>query len=442
VALTRRSRPSTYPQAVRELYALQAFGIKLGLRNIRGLLRSIENPHRRFRSIHIAGTNGKGSTAALLAAVLTESGYRTGLTTSPHLVDFRERIRVDGREISAQSVLAWSRKLLPEVWRRRSTFFEAVTAMAFGWFAEEAVDVAVVETGLGGRLDATNVLRPSLSIITSIGLEHTAVLGPTLTRIASEKGGIIKPRRPCVSGVRSASAKSVLRRLARKRGSPWIDATTRRMRVGRRSLKSMEVAIEDPGSAWVELVVGLVGQHQAENARTALAAIEVLRATGMAIPQSAVERGFERVRELTEFHGRLWTLRERPRVIVDVAHNPSAMRSLARSLSDMKIRPRVTVIGVAADKDLGSIARNLGPAVGLVIAVAARTSRARPSTEVAEAFKRAGNRVLSFGSVAKGLRHAIRLAGTNGTVLVTGSHFVAGEAVASLERRRYLTISQ
>jgi dihydrofolate synthase/folylpolyglutamate synthase len=378
----------------------------------------------------------------MLAAILTEAGYRTGLYTSPHLVDFRERMRIDGREIPAGRVVEWSRRLLPEIWRRRATFFEAVTTMAFGWFADEEVDVAVVETGLGGRLDATNVLSPVLSIITTIGLEHTSILGPTVDRIAFEKAGIIKPGTPCVVGVPDGPARSVIERRARELGSPVIDASSCPIRLGPRSIEGTEVSMPGASGQWTRIRVGLPGLFQSGNIQTALAAVEALRQVRMPIPQAAVVRGLRDVVSLTGVRGRLSLVRKNPRIILDVGHNPAAMRMLAASLRDLKVRPTATVIGVAADKDLRSIARAIGMVAGDVIAVAARTSRARPASDVSAAFEAVGRNSVVAPSVAEGLRQAIRRSGRHGTLLVTGSHFVAGEALAYLERRRYLTISQ
>ncbi len=440
--MTRRARPTSYPQSIRELYALQSFGIKLGLRNIRGLLRSIGDPHRRIRVIHIAGTNGKGSTAALIAAVLTEAGYRTGLYTSPHLVDFRERMRIDGREISSERVVAWTRRLLPEVWRRRSTFFEAVTAMAFGWFEEEGVDVAVIETGLGGRLDATNVVTPILSVITSIGLEHTAHLGPTISHIAAEKAGIIKPGVPCVLGVRAGTASKVIRRRARSVGANVVDATQFSVRLHEASVEGSRVSLPDATRGRRDVMVGLPGSFQVQNVSTAVASIETLRQQGLPVSEGSIERGFRDVARLTGFRGRLTCVRAHPRVIIDVAHNPPAMRSLASALRALRILPTRTVLGIASDKALASVVKAIGPVTGRVVAVAARTSRARPADDIARACQKAGLPVETSRSVAEGIRKAVRTAGRRGTVLITGSHFVVGEALAYLERRRYLTITQ
>jgi len=211
-------------RAVRDLAALEYFGMKAGLRNIRKIARELGDPQDSFQSVHIAGTNGKGSTAAMLAAILSASGYRTGLYTSPHLVSFTERIRIDGAPIGTRELDERIDEVMPLVRRTNGTFFEAATAVAFRHFAMQKVDVAVIETGLGGRLDATNIIGPAQCIITNIGLDHTAILGGTIGAIAREKGGIIKPGIPCITGATDLGALRVLRGIARKLDAPFLEA--------------------------------------------------------------------------------------------------------------------------------------------------------------------------------------------------------------------------
>ena len=210
---------SSYPETLAWLFSLQKFGIKLGLENIRGLLESCGNPQRSYPTVHVAGTNGKGSTSAFIASILMESGCRTGLYTSPHLTDFHERIRVDGVPISQDAIVRYSEELRVEADARKATFFEATTCMALRHFADEHVDVAVIETGLGGRLDSTNIIEPRVTVITSVGMEHTDLLGSTLADIAGEKAGIIKDGIPVVSGVTQREARDVIARAASERNA-------------------------------------------------------------------------------------------------------------------------------------------------------------------------------------------------------------------------------
>jgi dihydrofolate synthase/folylpolyglutamate synthase len=245
-----------------------------------------------------------------------------------------------------------------------------------------------------------------------------------------------------VVGVPAGAARRVIQRRARDLGSPLVDATSRSISLGARSIEGTEVSLPGTSGQRARIRVGLPGRFQLGNVRTVLAAVGALRQRQMPIPEVAVVRGLRDVASLTGVRGRLSLVRERPRIILDVGHNPAAMRTLATSLRDLGVTPATTVIGVAADKDLRSMASALRTASGDVIAVAARTSRARPASDVAAAFEAVGRRSMVAPSVAEGLRLAIRRSGRHGTILVTGSHFVAGEALAYLERRRYLTISQ
>jgi dihydrofolate synthase/folylpolyglutamate synthase len=200
-----------YKNTLNFLFGLQKFGMKFGLENIKHLLDFLENPETNYPTVHIAGTNGKGSTAAMIASILTASGYKTGLYTSPHLIDFTERIRIDGKPISSKEVVIYGKKLKSQIQKSKATFFEATTAIAFQYFSDKNVDVALIETGLGGRLDATNVIKPELSIITTIGMDHSEQLGNTIQSIASEKAGIIKSRTPCITSVKNASALKIIK---------------------------------------------------------------------------------------------------------------------------------------------------------------------------------------------------------------------------------------
>ncbi len=215
---------STYHSTLSFLYSLQYRGMKLGLRNVRTLVRAAGNPERGFSSIHIAGTNGKGSTSSFIASCFMSAGYRTGLYTSPHLERFNERIRIDGRQIPDAEIVRITKMLRPAIQKTKATFFEATTAIAFCWFAEQGVDVAVIETGLGGRLDATNVVRPMISVITNVALDHQEYLGNTLRKIAREKGGIIKPRTPVVTASEDRNVLRVLKAIARRRKATFYQA--------------------------------------------------------------------------------------------------------------------------------------------------------------------------------------------------------------------------
>ena len=417
------------------LLDLQFFGIKAGLDNIRALLFSLGNPERRFPSIHLAGTNGKGSTSAMIASILTASGYRTGLYTSPHLVDFEERIRIDGKKIPREEVIQYTDRMKPEIRKNRATFFEVTTAMAFQYFAESKVDIAVVETGLGGRWDATNVILPELSVITNIGLDHTEYLGNTLSRIAFEKGGIIKPGVPCVTGVDQRGPLGVLRRLARIRGSELITAGgNSSVSVAGRSLTLIHVNLRTPGGRYDGLAVGLAGDHQARNAQLAVLAAEELgrKESFRQISRDSIVGGLESIRKNTGLHGRLDMIRRDPMLIADVAHNPDGTATLTRALKALGAGEYVTLFGVMRDKNYRAMMEALAPHSRLAIGVRPHGGRALETETIVEGFQSAGCRALNGGTVKSGLDLALRERREGEPILVTGSHYVVGELLKSL----------
>lgn len=432
----------TYSDAVEYLYGLQARGMKFGLRGIKALMRRLGNPERRLRCVHVAGSNGKGSTAAMIAAVLTAAGYRTGLYTSPHLIDFTERIRIDGKPIAQKAVVRLTRGLQRTIESQRTTFFEAVTAMAFQYFKEEEVDVAVIETGLGGRLDATNVIRPLVSVISTISLEHADLLGNSLKKIAYEKAGIVKPGIPCVSGVRSAQALQVIRSVCRRRRSRFIDTRSARIRVSHRQLSGSVISLDFGGVRISEVALSLGGKHQARNAVLAIAVLQELALRGFKIHKEAIRHGLASLNDLTGFQGRLLLINRQPPVIADVAHNIESMRMLVKALRDFGVTKPHVVFGVMRDKPFRTMIRILASAARSVAAVQPGTNRSLDAAQTESEFRRHRIPVIYRGDVRGGVRRAVAAAGKKGTVLITGSHFVVGEALAALKRKKYLTINQ
>ena len=420
---------------LRYLYGLQGRGMKFGLRNIRDLLSSAGNPERSFPSIHVAGTNGKGSTASFLASIFMEAGYRTGLYTSPHLVRFTERIRINGKEIPERRLAAYVGALRTAIERNNATFFEATTCVAFAYFADEEVDIAIIEVGLGGRLDATNTLAPMASVITSIGFDHMEYLGPTITSIAREKGGIIKTRTPVILGPVGASAGRVIGKIARDRKAPLVHAKERLLldcgAGGRVSFSGKRLR-----TGLVK--VGLDGAHQTFNAGLAVAAIDVLldrrafAARFRRLNGASVARGLANVRANTGLEGRMTLAGRGKRVILDVAHNRDGMHTAVASLLGAGIGNLTTVFGVMKDKDYLPMLRELEWVSDTVITVRPRTARAASAAVLCKAARRMGLRAVEGGTVAGGLRKA--LAGTK-RVLVTGSHFVVGEALVALKKK-------
>ena len=433
----------TYPESIRFLYGLQAAGMKFGLRGIRRLLRGLGHPENAYPSIHIAGSNGKGTTAALVASALTAAGYRTGLYSSPHLVDFAERIRVDGRAIPRREFLDILEGLRGEIVKGRSTFFEAATAIALEHFRRAKVDVAVLETGLGGRLDATNTVRPLVSVITSIQREHEQILGRGIVRIAREKGGIIKRGVPCVAGDLGPKAERVLRRIARQRSAPYVSIRRVRTQVLEESLRATRFLARTGGSYDGEYVLPFAGRHQVRNAAAALQVLtELGRRRRFVVSFDEASEGFRSCRRLSGLESRFEVLGGRPVVITDVAHNPAAVRSLVKTLEHLSLRRVTFVLGLMKDKDLRAIARSIGRVASHVVAVQPATERACESSAIARAVRAQGVRSSDGGAVATGVALARRRAPKGGIVVVTGSHFVVGEMLAARRGKNYLTINQ
>jgi dihydrofolate synthase/folylpolyglutamate synthase len=416
-------------QSLEALYGLERRRDKLGLEGTRALLGALGDPQAEWASVHVAGTNGKGSVCALVERVLREAGIRTGLYTSPHLVDFRERIRVDGQWAEERRL---ARRLelvsrLPEGHER--TFFEVCTALAFDDFAAREVEWAVVEVGLGGRLDATNVIDPSLAVITSVSLDHTELLGDTLAQVAAEKAGIIKPEVPVVSGLERGEAAQVIERVATRQDAPLVRAADRvalaAIGLGPDGLH-FTARVEPWGK--LELTCPLHGRHQLANARTALAALSVLTEVGVEIDADAVEEGFARAR----WPGRLEPCPDTPRLWWDGAHNPDGFAALVRAWAeDLGFEPPAAVVlALSGDKDVAAIAERIAPWVpsSRLVATRSRNARAMPSDELRALLAAAGLAAEEAPDVGGALTAALARRGA-GRVLLCGSLFAVAEAM-------------
>jgi dihydrofolate synthase / folylpolyglutamate synthase len=429
----------TYRQTLAYLYGLQTRGMKFGLTNTRRLLSSLGNPHTRFESIHVAGTNGKGSTSSFLASIFMEGGLKTGLYTSPHLVHFTERIKINGEEIPQDRLVSYTKELRQMIDEVKATFFEATTALAFRYFADERVDIAIIETGLGGRLDATNLLIPRLSIITNVSYDHMEYLGSTIESIAREKAGIIKKGRPCIVGRLDEPARKVISRIAKRRSTHVVGAQKRvilqqsqRTGLSRFIGKNVSFSLRS---------LGLGGKHQWENARLAVAAIDVYLSSKkrgrfrQVLSSATIRRGLEKVCENTALRGRLETSGRFDRCILDVAHNPSAIEELVTSLGVMRGHRMVVVFGVMKKKAYGEMLFRLSAIARLLILVKPKTPRACDLRLLARKAGELNIPVRLEQSVARGLKVARQLARRNERVLVTGSHFVVGEAIVALDEQ-------
>lgn len=394
----------------------------LSLDRVHHLLDRLRRPDQVFPSIHIAGTKGKGSTAAMIASCLCEAGYRTGLYTSPHLHTFRERLRVNGEPISREAFAQLVEELTPHIDAVPGlTWFEIVTALAFQYFAHSGIDVGVLEVGLGGRFDATNVVTPLVSVITSLSMDHMALLGSTLEQIAFEKAGIIKKRVPVVSAPQLPQALDVLRRVARFRATT-ITLIGREVSVApiSASLDGQRFRIDDQ-----DFEIPLLGAHQISNAATAITALSVARERGLPIGDDAIRAGLRRV----QWPGRLEILSREPLLVVDGAHNGDSALKLARALRDVFGRDDWTlIIGVSADKDIPAILDALLPAASWIIVTRARSVRAADVETLGRQIADRGVEVALTPSVSA----AIDLALTRpAPTIVTGSLFTVADARAA-----------
>ncbi len=422
-----------YRDTIAWLFDLQFVGIKLGLDNIRSLAAYWDNPHLRYPVIHIAGSNGKGSTASFIAAALQAAGYRTGLYTSPHLVDFSERIRIDGVPMDPSRVITLAQALRGEIERLNATFFEATTLMAFRHFADEKVDVAVVETGLGGRLDATNIVTPALTVVTSISVEHVEYLGGSLASIAAEKAGIIKPGIPCVTPNRDAEVLAVLKR--------HCDASGAAMHIVK--LPPFPPRLRDPDSMECTLPgfdcpveVGLVGAHQVENAATAVTALRLLARSGFtALDDESIMTGLREVRGRSGLRGRLERLQHRPELVVDVGHNPDGIGAMLRCWAEMReLKKTDLIFGVLKTKDLQGIFQHLTRYTPRsVTLVQADSHDARSLEDMLRTAEEAGVAAAGAVDVSEAVRRLLDAA-NDGSVLLFGSHYVVGAFLREWEK--------
>jgi dihydrofolate synthase/folylpolyglutamate synthase len=421
-----------YSETLDWLFSLEHMGVKLGLDNVKELLHRLGNPQDEFRSVHVAGTNGKGSVSAMLASVLREQGYRTGLYTSPHMVDFRERI-LCGRELISEVELA---KLAMEVkgqWEEMErttgtipTFFEVTTAMAFLHFADRGIEEAVIEVGMGGRLDATNVINPDCSIITSISMEHTQYLGNTLGLIAAEKAGIIKPGVPVVTAADQPEVLDVIKRVALAKVAP-VRIVSKDVDY-RLISATLEGTLVELGGLSVPVKLPLLGGYQAVNAATAYAAALELDRTNVEVQEEAIIAGLENVR----WPGRLELVQGRPMIVLDATHTPDGARKVALEFNGLFGRSMTLVIGVLNDKDLVGVVGPFARIAKKAIATAPATERAYPAAMVAQVLDRDLNSVEIEPSIPRAIQRAIEITEANGVILITGSIYTIGEAKAWL----------
>lgn len=385
---------------------------KEGLENTWALDEHFGHPHRSFRSIHVAGTNGKGSCSHILAAILQEAGYRTGLYTSPHLVDFRERIRVDGQPVPEEYVIRFVEEERGFFEPLHPSFFELTTAMAFRYFADEKVDVAIIEVGLGGRLDCTNIIRPEVCLITNISFDHTQFLGDTLAEIAGEKAGIIKKGIPVIIGEATPETGPVFLKKAHDTEAP------------------IYFAEENDREDYPGLECGLKGIYQIKNARTILAALPLLKEAGFRIDEQSVRSGFTRVTELTGLMGRWQRLQDAPTLICDTGHNIGGISYIVKQLGQQSYRCLHFVIGMVNDKDIRGVLALL-PQEAIYYFTKAGVKRSLPEDDLKELASAAGLQGSCYPDVPAAVRAAQQKSLPEDFIFVGGSNFVVADLLAN-----------
>jgi dihydrofolate synthase / folylpolyglutamate synthase len=386
----------SYEKALEYIYSREKFGIKLGLKNIKDLVKSLGNPQDSFKSIHVAGTNGKGSTTAFISSILISQGYKVGVYTSPHLIDFRERIRINSELINKKDVINLISKIKQKV--NKHTYFEIVTALALLYFKEKKIDFAIIEVGLGGRLDATNVINPLVSVITNISLEHTNHLGNTINEISYEKAGIIKPNVPIVV-LNKCKGLDVIKKIALKKKAKLCLAKTKKIKT---SLK---------------------GTFQYQNASVALKVIEILKAKKNQINKKAIKEGFK----CTKWPGRFEFVTKN--LIFDCAHNTDAIKTLVQEIKKLGYKKIYVVLGIMKDKDIKNMVFEISKIATEVIVTKPQIDRAASYKDISKFVK---SKCVIVENIKDSIEYARFIAGLSGLVVVTGSIFTVGEAYSSI----------
>lgn len=399
---------------------------KKDLTNTIALCEALGNPHKKFKSIHIAGTNGKGSTSHMLAAILQTAGYKTGLYTSPHLHDFRERIKINGVCCTEEFVIEFTQKIKPQIESISPSFFEITVAMAFEYFAEQSVDIAIIETGLGGRLDSTNIILPELSIITNIGMDHMNLLGNTITAIAGEKAGIIKPLIPVVIGeyipetlpvFLSAATTSFVSLAQEKRYiSDWLF---------QENLLNITV-VDKEKNEYQHFSLDLIGFYQTKNLLTVLEACSILQQHGWNINDSHIKEALKNVKKLTGLHGRWEVIQMNPLVILDVGHNVDGIKAILHQLDLMSFNQLHWVMGMVKDKDIQAVL-SLLPITAKYYFTKANIPRALDENELLTQANEIGLIGSTYSNVNEAILAANENAGLNDLILVCGSVFLIAE---------------
>ncbi len=405
-----------------------AAAYKNDLANTITLCEQLDNPQRKFKSIHVAGTNGKGSVSHMLAAVLQTAGYKTGLYTSPHLKDFRERIKVNGQMVNEQFVIDFTERIKPLAEQIEPSFFEMTVAMAFEYFAAQEVDIAIIEVGLGGRLDSTNIISPELSVITNIGLDHTNILGDTLKKIAAEKAGIIKQSVPVVIGEVLPETLPVFQIMAMEKNAPLsVASRKRKVTDWRWEKQQLIVSVADEHHIDHKIYqLDLPGIYQTKNLLTVLEVCSQLKQAGWKTDDTIIHQALKQVKKLTGLYGRWELIRQSPLLVLDVAHNADGIQQLVQQIELTQHKNLHIIIGLVKDKDIDGVLQLL-PKHASYYFTKAQIPRALPEEELCRIAKRKGLKGKTFSGVNTALYGASLNAGKDDLIIVCGSIFLVGE---------------
>ncbi len=437
----------SYPNTLNYLNNLQYFGIKFGLKNVKVLLNLLGNPHHKFKTVHIAGTNGKGSVAVFTSSIAALSGYKVGIYTSPHLIDFRERIAVKTQSIGKKSKIV--EKFIPKtrvisiisdikravkhmksLGMNHPTYFEIVTALAFRYFADENIDVLICETGMGGRLDATNVCNSIISVITNVGLEHTDVLGKKITDIAYEKACIIKKNNVVISGSKKQKVIDGISSMTKEKEAKLVDINSEyKWEKTSSDINTQTFRIEGYKHSYDNLEISLLGEHQITNAVLAVAAAENLCLFDFDITNRAIRTGLSE----TIWKGRFQVLRKNPLLICDGAHNPSSARVLKQTISGIKYDRLIFIIGILKEKNYKDILRILLSKDTIAIFTnITGTDRALKPEILAQEAQEFSNNIVVKKDISSSLKYAFQKANKNDLICVTGSLYLVGELLEGI----------
>lgn len=431
--MPKTRKMNKYTSTLDYLYSLQKFGMKFGLENIKYLLNYLGNPHEKFKSIHVAGTNGKGSTSSLIASIICEMGYKVGLYTSPHLVRFNERIKINGEEITNDFIIEQTNVLRPIIEKIKPTFFEVTTAIAFKYFESQKVDYAVIETGLGGRLDSTNVIQPICSVITRIDFDHREILGDSLEKIAHEKGGIIKEKIPVIISKNVDEVKNVIKNITFQKSSLLIDAEKTMFASNiNSSFDSLSFILHSTITKNYYFIDSpLIGEFQIENLKTAVACIETCF-EGF-LNAKHIENGIKNSK--FKLKGRFQLIKSFPSIILDTSHNSNAIKTFLAELAKNK-NLKIAIFGIMKDKEIDEIIPTIREIFHKIILTQAKTERALAIDLLAKKFNN-DRHILISQNVHQAIHMAFSISSKDELIVIFGSNYIVGEAIEYLEAKGY-----